>query len=354
MFEAAAIVEGAAIDPSANATAELLDRICTLDLKRRGAVAHLYAEARRQVSQPLTLRAADALRRNVKSGDVVVLCTGFPVRPWIDSGIGETDGPPGAAALARALSLGFGAVPVVTAPPLMVPQVRAALVSGGVLPLPLDQARQAAAGSRPTCAGVVVPFPTDSALAPDAAAGLIALRPAAILAVEHPGANAKGIYHSSLGIDISEGCAKVEGLFEAARSRQVLTLSCLDMPNEIGAATLKSIVPNIAFGGPQGAAAAGASEVDIVVVGATVNWAAYAVAAMLSVLLDKSELCATVDRDHRMLAAVQAHGGVEGVTGSIEPGAGVDGVSAAESGLIVELIRSVAGDAQSAARRTAF
>src|SRR4051794_11019631 len=191
------------------AIGDLLDRLITIDLKGRGAVEILYHEARRRAGKSLTMRAACEIRSRVKQGGVAVLCTGFPVRPWISPAIGETDGPPGVAALARAISSGLRGVPLVTAPAAMREQVMAALRGGGVLVLDPDSARRAAAGSRPTCAAAVIDFPTDADQAKGAAEYIMATyHPSLLVSVEHPGANREGVYHSSLGVDISEGTAK--------------------------------------------------------------------------------------------------------------------------------------------------
>jgi len=143
------------------AIGDVLDRLIMVDLKGRGAVDILYREARRRAGKPLTMRAACEIRSRVKRGSVAVLCTGFPVRPWISPAIGEADGPPGVAALARAISTGLCGVPLVTAPTAMRQQVVAALRGGGGLVVDPEAAMRADEGSRPTCAAAVIDFPTD-------------------------------------------------------------------------------------------------------------------------------------------------------------------------------------------------
>jgi len=330
---------------------DLLDRLATMDLKGRGAVDLLYREARKRAGQSLTMRAAQEIKKRVSEGSITILCTGFPVRPWISETIGETDGPPGVAALARAISTGLRGVPLITTPPGMRDQVIAALRGGGVLVLDPDAARRAAAGSRPTCAAAVIDFPTDVHEAAAAAERLISTYlPSLVAALEHPGANKMGVYHSSVGVDISAGTAKIEALFSIAASRNTLTMSFIDMPNEIGAAHIAAVAEHASPFAHQCACPCkggtlGASNVDVLVVGATVNWAAYATVAALGVLLnDKSILC-TQDHDRRSIEAVQWAGSLEGVSGSIWPEAGVDNISAAMSAHVVELIRMVAEDA---------
>ena len=333
------------------AIGDVLDRLITVDLKGRGAVDILYREARRRAGKPLTMRAACEIRSRVKRGSVAVLCTGFPVRPWVSPAIGETDGPPGVAALARAISSGLCGAPLVTTPAAMREQVVAALRGGGVLVVDPEAARRAAEGSRPTCAAAVIDFPTDRNDAAGAAENLIAnYQPSLIASVEHPGANHEGIYHSSVGVDISEGTAKVEALFALAASRGALTMSLIDMPNEIGAAYIADVAEQAsAFARkcacPCKGGTLGACDVDVLVVGTTVNWAAYATVAALSILLHDPNILVTQEHDRRAMEAMQLVGSLEGVSGSVWPAAGVDGIPTRMSAHIVELVRQVAEDA---------
>ncbi|MCQ9208817.1 MAG: DUF4392 domain-containing protein, partial [Omnitrophica bacterium] len=66
----------------------------------------LYNAARKKTpnSNPLSYEAAKGIMENVKKGSVAFLLTGWYLPHFMS---GETDGPPGAAALARALDLGF-------------------------------------------------------------------------------------------------------------------------------------------------------------------------------------------------------------------------------------------------------
>jgi hypothetical protein len=340
-----------AVLPAYEQVGELLDRLITLDLKCRGAVEILYEAARQQARQPLTMRAAAALQEHVAKGSTVVLCTGFPVRPWVSPDIGETDGPPGVAALARAICTGLEGIVLVTAPAAMRQQVSAALQASGVLVVDEEAVLRAARGARPTCAAAIIDFPTDAAEAAILAERLILMhRPAAVAAIEHPGANRSGIYHSSTGVDISAGAAKVEALFDRAAANGILTMSFIDMPNEIGVAGIsegaKTASPfALDCGCPCHGGTAGATKVDILVVGTTANWAAYGTVAALSVLRGDLSLAVTREHDRRAIEASQLAGALEGVSGSVWPAAGVDGVPSAISGHIVDLLWHVAQDA---------
>jgi len=87
---------------------EGIDAITTLDLRHHGVVRALYRAAR-EIGDPPGMRAARLLRDRVAAGTEVIVCVGFPVHPVL---VGETDGICGAVALARALSAGLRARPV--------------------------------------------------------------------------------------------------------------------------------------------------------------------------------------------------------------------------------------------------
>ena len=88
-----------------------IDRIMNLDIGNRG-VEHLYEPARARNAEALCAAAARPLTA-LAAGECVILITGSLTRAWVSPKIGETDGPVGVAALARALSYGFNAIPVV-------------------------------------------------------------------------------------------------------------------------------------------------------------------------------------------------------------------------------------------------
>ena len=75
-------------------------------------VGHLYEPARAGNSDALCLTAARFFM-DLKAGEHVFLLTGSLTRNWVSKRIAETDGPIGTAVLARTLSYGFNAIPVV-------------------------------------------------------------------------------------------------------------------------------------------------------------------------------------------------------------------------------------------------
>jgi hypothetical protein len=323
----------------------------TIDIKGRGAVALLYQAVRSVVGRPLSMTAAQLLAETVRPGSSVAFATGFPVRPWIDGSIGETDGPPGVAALARAVSTGLSAVPLICVPNAMREQMAAALRSAGVSVLDYEAVRRAVAGPRPTCSAAIIDYTIDPSEAEQVAANFMSsYAPVLLAAIEHPGANKTGTYHSSVGVDISCGVAKVEPLFALAAARGLPTLSFIDMPNELGAGAVQALAhEKIPFAKrcvcPCGAGMAASSRVGQLIIGTTANWAAYATVAALAVLIGRPEIAASRDHDARAIEAIMCSGGVEGVSGSIWPEEGVDGIATRISGHIVDLLAEVVRNA---------
>src|SRR5258708_2138569 len=76
----------------------------------RGVTYPLYEAARTKQKKPLTWLAAKLLKDKVKPGQHGFVVTGAGTAPGLPQG--ETDGPPGAAAIARAIEIGLGAKPI--------------------------------------------------------------------------------------------------------------------------------------------------------------------------------------------------------------------------------------------------
>src|SRR5688572_29074297 len=110
---------------------EAVDRLVGVDIAGRGISGSLYAAAReRQGGRPLVLTAAEVLRGAVREGRPVSIATGFVI-PGSDCR-GETDGPTGAAILARAIALAWNVPSVILVQQEIAGIVTAALTAAGV------------------------------------------------------------------------------------------------------------------------------------------------------------------------------------------------------------------------------
>ena len=89
-----------------------VDHLISIELwlKLQGRLRLLQEAAQRKLDKPMTYAAAEQLVEKVQEKDVVAIGTGFIVQPDM---VCETDGPIGAAALARAVKVALNATPLV-------------------------------------------------------------------------------------------------------------------------------------------------------------------------------------------------------------------------------------------------
>ncbi len=221
---------------------------------------------------------------------------------------GETDGPPGAAVLARALAKGFGAQVVLVTEQAHLAPVAA---TGRLLGNTLDGVGSIAVES----------FPLGIDAGRAAAAGLIAKhRPEAVIFIERPGPNAEGYFHGIRGdCGSPEGVGHLYLLADAARAQGVLTIGIGDGGNEVGfGAVRQEIAESLPSAGrclngcPSGVVTT--ITTDIIVSASVSNWGAYAVAAALAVLRRESALLHTPELERELIAASVAAGARDGAT----------------------------------------
>lgn len=228
---------------------------------------------------------------------------------------GETDGPLGAAVLARGLVLAFGARPLVVGEA----RVRAPIVAT------LD----ALAESSPDCAWRrsvrFVPFPLSRESAGQAAAALWnSMTPAAVVSIERLGPNRHGVIHNAMGKDVTAAHAGVEALFGLARRRKVLTIGVGDRGNELGFGSVwsrRSGIPSL----EQRCVCPCNSTIgctvlsEVVVVASVSNWGAYSIVAALAIRLGDTRFLHRARDEARLLRACVLAGARDGLTGEQRP-----------------------------------
>jgi hypothetical protein len=333
---------------------ENADRICTLDFRPRGfshgVILNLYQAARAVQGEPLSMAAARRLREAVRPGDVVLVATGAGIARYLPQG--ETDGPLGAAALARVLAEGLGAVPILVTEEAYVAPLQATAVAAGLGIRTVEDARQVAGTT------AILPFPADDGAARARASELVAeLRPAAAIAIEKLGPNAAGVTHSATGMAMGEDRARVEHLFDLCRERGILTVGVGDNGNEIGFGLIQEAVwEHKPFGRvcqcPCGQGLATVVATDVLVVAGTSNWGAYAIEACLAALVGNPDLMHTPRVELFMLQECVRSGGVDGSTARQE--LGVDGTPPEVQVAIVELLRAAVIHGRAAPRSRPF
>ena len=183
---------------------DVIDKIFSLDLGDRG-VGHLYEPTRAGNKDALCLTAA-RLFMNLKAGEHVFLLTGSLTRNWVSKRIAETDGPIGTAVLARTLSYGFNAIPVVLIDELVQDKMVTMLQIAGLSVVDEEEAKAATSHIRPTRVAMVRTCSTLDAVARDECRSLVAFMvPKVVVAIERAGMTADGTYRNSLAQDFSDG-----------------------------------------------------------------------------------------------------------------------------------------------------
>jgi hypothetical protein len=278
----------------------MVDQLLALDPGGRG-IARLFVRG-----------AATRAARSLAQSRRVLITTGFALGP----GLPETDGPPGAAVLGRALRLTGADVTYVT--------------DAASLP-PLEASLKAL--QEPV--GIVTFQGAEAAGAVEARRLLAAHRPTHVVAIERPGRTADGDYRSAQGESLRAWNAPLDALFlESPPS--VVTVAIGDGGNEVGMGNVRA---RLVRAGGRARAIASVVRARILVVAGTSNWGAYGVAAELGRLLGR-ELLHTAEEERRMIAACVEAGAVDGITRRRE--ATVDGLPLEAHLGMLELLRCCA------------
>jgi hypothetical protein len=284
-------------------------------------------------------RAAWALWR---SPDVLIT-TGF----YVD-GHPETDGPPGAFFLGRALaeqgaSVSFVGERYVLAllkemvEELWRPEPALSVDSRSPEPAkgkgPVAGAHHSGSNSDPD----FIEFPVaDAATSRALSQEIISnLQPSAVVAIERCGRTGSGHYRNMLGTEITPFTAQIDDLFASATGDPgVVRVGVGDGGNEIGMGSLADYIPT-----ELGIADPVATRVDHLVLATVSNWGVYGIIAYLSRLAG-SDLLPVEGEEARTLEMMVALGAIDGLTRRAEPS--VDGFSLeATSALIAALRRAV-------------
>lgn len=292
---------------------ENVDRLVTVEMRNRAMnhniIGPIYAAARAEGGgRPITTRAAEALRDTVQPGDRVLIVTGAGYAPEAPNG--ESDGPPGAVSLARALFWGLKAVPVYVTEECHAPPVVAASHAAGLMVRDYPLARDRRMGAS------LVTAPTSQADVADWAATLFATyQPTAIIAIERLGPNEAGILHYSTGV-VPEGYVDISPLFEEAARRGVLSIGIGDNANEIGFGRIHGFMKDFHPYGRRcqyegGVGVPTVVPTDIFLPASISNWGAYGIAAMLGYLCGSVDLVQSPELEKRIVQACLDAGGWE-------------------------------------------
>jgi D-glutamate cyclase len=319
-----------------------IDCLCTLDLRppgpTSGYIGRFYEAVRALTDAPLALTAAQCLHQ-ITPQNTIIIATGFchPERlPY-----GETDGPPGAASLARAVRCGLACTPLILGEAAIEAPVQACVQSLG---LHLHQ-ELAAAGQDP-CGVAFQAFPTEAAAAQAAAHQLVAqLHPAALVVTEKVGPNRLGVAHSAMGYAIPDGArALIEYLLDVVHAAGLPTIGVGDNGNDVGFGLIEDVVRRYKPYGdvcqcPCGGGLATVTKVRTLVTAAVANWGAYGIVTCLAALRQQPDLLHSAATELAMLEACVSAGAADGITGHHE--ATVDMLPAAVHASIIELLHAL-------------
>ena len=233
----------------------------------------------------------EAARLVVSQQGTVFITTGFYI---LKAQAAETDGPPGAIAIGRALErLGRHVVYVTDEP--AAGMMRALNGSDRVLPFPIldsDKSQQHA-----------------SQLIRD-------YQPSLLIAIERCGRTKDGTYLNMADREVTAFTAKIDALFESS----VPSIGIGDGGNEIGMGNLADVIPNC----PRLPALPCVTRATQLVIASVANWGAYGLLAALSRMM-KRDLLPSVEEQRSIVEELGSLGAVDGTTGS--RGATVDGHS---------------------------
>ncbi len=302
----------------------------------------VYKETRERYGRPLTLLAAEKIRERVKEGDYV-----FIVANTI-----EMDGPPGAAALARALIIGLRAIPVIfvdyeenTKGERCMPET----CIGADL-IPVKEKWELTAGIFSPYTVLVKNWPAKSVkeTIKESKKVLDEFKPKAIITIEAITCNEKGIRHGATGspIDLTgdpeQEIVRWNELLDVAKNRGILTIATGDNGNEAGFGTIKDILKKhhefcADCKCPCGGGIVSASKSDIVIPGTSSNSACYGIEACLARILGKPEVMHDEYTENRMLVNCANVGIPDGATALCTPT--IDGNSHETCIYVIGLLR---------------
>ncbi len=305
-----------------------LDDLANLDPRGYGVCKLLYKASRKYTGKPLCVNSAGKLAATIKENDLVLIMTGFILLP---SEKPETDGAVGSALLARALVKAFGARPVIICPEDCV----------------------SAFGKLSECVGTefgVIPFTKSKSEAEECADKIISQGlPKAVISIECPGENSKGVYHNAKGADVTAFEAKQDILFEKLRDKGVLNIAIGDLGNEIGMGTIGDYIKEkIPYAGENrcncvcGGGIAVRTKADNIITATVSDWGCYSMIAMLAYILEDPDIMHSAELEEKTILTASNSGMVD-MDGHLRPA--IDGFGLEINRLIVSLMNELINNA---------
>ncbi len=324
---------------------EDLDSLMNLDPRGYGVCRILYKASREYTGAPLTMNFAEKLLSLVKENSIVYIISGFVLPPF---GVPETDGIISSVLLCRALAK-IGAKGVIVCPDGNLGAVKAmAPIAGLHLYENVDDVEK-----HPISMGVMT-FPKDAGYSGAKSAKLLSYNPVAVIGIEAPGANDKGVYHNATGLDITDMQAKSDLFFETAKKAGVPTFAVGDLGNELGMGTIKEhLLKYIPYAQADGGETcrcgcnggiAVKSAADTILTATVSDWGVYGVIAAMAWLKENIDIMHTPEMEHDIVIAASRAGMID-MYGWLNPA--IDGQDVSICEAIVKLMRSCVENALS-------
>ncbi len=318
---------------------DYIDRLVTVEMRNKAMnhdmIRQCYEAAREEGGgRPISTRAAEAVLGAVGRGDVVFLVTGAGHPPTLPKG--ESDGPPGVAALARVLFWGLGAVPIYVTETQHGDPVIASSEACGVMVREPQLALERGLGA------ALERAPEDQAAIADWAASLYErYQPKAILAAERQGANVNGKIYGSTGKVKAPGTYVDLGpVFDEAAARGVVSVAVGDNGNEVGFGRIYEFMQDFhPYGREPDGGVIATTATDILLPASVSNWGCYGIAAVMAYQLGKADLLHDAETEGAMLRACLDAGGWEAryCTSRFI----VDGIEGETSMAMVQMLRNM-------------
>jgi hypothetical protein len=319
-----------------------VDHLVTTDVKWPNApLGHLqaiYEACRKFVGGSVCLAAAEAILKKVQKDSTVIISTGFLLPPFYP--LGETDGPPGAVALAHGIYHGIGARVVFLTESELVGMLHATCVGGGLSVYNQEDFRSIPGGI------TIMDFTRDPQKAPGEAKRLLKeMDPAAVITVEKIGRNEKEIYHTARGSNMGSYVSGVDFLVEEAKRQGILTIGIGDLGNEIGMGSVgkvaKSVIGPLGMKCHCGCGGGIVTKVgtEIPIIAATSNWGAYGIVACLAALLKRGEILHSASTERRMIEECTRAGARDGAL--VSPTLSCDGINLEGNQGIIQLLHEI-------------
>lgn len=321
-------------------TGEAIDRVITIEAKNRamphGVLQPMYDAARQLAgNQPIAMHAAQELLKAVKERSKVLVLTGAGYPPSMPQG--ESDGPPGAAAIAKIIYKGLRAIPVYVCEDMHKDPIIASSVASGLMVRPLKHAEDHGLGA--VC--MTAPLSQDEVQA-WATKMLDDLKPSAVISTERLGPAKDGVVYNATAQAFSgpeaphTGLVDISALVVEASKRGILTIGIGDHGNEIGFGAIGEAVAKTM---PKGERLATVVPTDIVLPVSMSNWGCYGIEAALAFLLKRPDLMHTSREEERVIRACLDAGGLEAAhctTDFI-----VDGLDGETSMAVVQILNNI-------------